>query len=143
MSVGDRGDRQRLGRRHRVDGDGLAGGGADIAGGVDDPRLVGEARAVRWPGRRSSSVVASTRVTSTQVVPPSLLTCTFSPAASAPLVPETVSEVSLVMKSLDDVPVSVAIAVIASASAGAVVSMVTAWLAVVPTLAAASMIRAW
>src|SRR5712675_2022498 len=34
--VGDnRGDRQRLRRRTRVDGDGLAGGGADIAGGVN------------------------------------------------------------------------------------------------------------
>ena len=46
------------------------------------------------------------------MAPPSLLTCTFSPAASAPLVPDTVSVVSLVMKSLDDVPVSSAIAVI-------------------------------
>ena len=79
--------------------------------------------------------------TSVQVVPPSLLIWIFSPAASAPLVPETVSVVSLVMKS-PTVPLSVAIAVIASASAGAVVSIVTAWLAVVPTLAAASMIRA-
>ena len=40
------------------------------------------------------------------------------------------------------VPVSVAIAVIASASAGAAVSMVTAWLAVVPILPAVSTIRA-
>ena len=43
---GNRRDRQRLGRPRGVDGDGLAGGGADVAGGVDDPRLVGEARAV-------------------------------------------------------------------------------------------------
>ena len=77
------------------------------------------------------------------MLPPSLLTWIFSPAPSAPLVPDTVSVVSLVMKSVDDVPVSSAIAVIASASVGPVVSMVTAWLAVVPTLLAASMIRAW
>ena len=77
------------------------------------------------------------------MVPPSLLTWIFSPAASAPLVPDTVSVVSLVMKSDDELPLSVAIAVIAKASAGgAVVSMVTAWLAVVPTLPAVSMIRA-
>ena len=62
-------------------------------------------------------------MTSTQVAPPSLLTCTFSPAPSAPCVPDTVSVVSLVMKSLDDVPVSVAIAVIATAAVGAAVSM--------------------
>ena len=41
------GDRRRR-RRHRVDGHRLAGGvGTDIAHGVDDPRLVGEAGAVR------------------------------------------------------------------------------------------------
>ena len=67
-------------------------------------------------------------VTSDQVAPPSLLTCTFSPAPSAPWVPETVSDVSLVTKSLDQVPLSVAIAVIATAAVGAVVSMVTGWL---------------
>src|SRR5207237_1732576 len=78
--------------------------------------------------------------TSVQVVAVSLLIWILSPAASAPLVPDTVSVVSLVMKS-PAVPLSVAIAVIASASAGAVVSIVTAWLAVVPTLTAASMIR--
>src|SRR5258708_18306133 len=71
-----------------------------------------------------------------------LLTGIFSPAASARLVPDTVSVVWLVRKS-PTVPLSVAIAVIDSASAGAVVSIVTAWLAVVPTLAAASTIRAW
>ena len=94
-------------------------------------------------------MVVSTRLqlvpfwtTSVQVVPPSLLTWIFSPADSAPLVPETVSVVSLVMKSEDELPVSLAIAVIASASAGAVVSMVTAWLAVVPILPAVSTIRA-
>ncbi len=81
-------------------------------------------------------------VTSTQVAPPSLLTCTFSPGASAPLVPDTVSVVSLVMKSLDDVPVSLAIAVMSTVAAGAAVSMVTAWLSVVPTLPAASTTRA-
>ena len=75
------------------------------------------------------------------MAPPSLLTWIFSPAASGPLVPDTISVVSLVMKSLL-VPVSVAIAVIASASAGAVVSMVMAWLVVVPILPAASTIRA-
>ena len=82
-------------------------------------------------------------ITSVQVVPPSLLTWIFSPAASAPLVPETVSVVSLVMKSPRACRCRLAIAVIASASAGAVVSMVTAWLAVVPTLPAVSTIRAW
>ena len=60
--------------------------------------------------------------TSVQLAPPSLLTWIFSPAPSAPLLPDTVSVVSLVMKS-PTVPLSVAIAVIASASAGAVVSM--------------------
>ena len=42
--------------------------------------------------------------------------------------PDTVSEVSLVMKSLDDVPVSSAIAVMSTVAVGAAVSMVTAWL---------------
>jgi hypothetical protein len=41
------------------------------------------------------------------------------------LVPETVSVVSLVMKSEDELPLSLAIAVIASASVGAAVSSVT------------------
>ncbi len=81
-------------------------------------------------------------VTSCQLAPPSLLTWIFSPGASAPLVPDTISVVSLVMKSLDAVPVSVAIAVIASAAAGSAVSMVMAWLVVVPILPAASTIRA-
>ncbi len=75
---------------------------------------------------------------------PSLLTWIFSPAASAPLLPDTTSVVSLVMKSLlvPPIAVSVAIAVIASVSAGAVVSMVMAWLVVVPILPAVSTIRA-
>ena len=47
---GNRRDRHRRRRRRRVDGHGLAVGGADIARGVDDPRLVGEARAVRVGG---------------------------------------------------------------------------------------------
>ena len=85
--------------------------------------------------------VAVVWVTSVQVVPPLLLTWIFSPAASAPLLPDTISVVSLVMKS-PTVPLSLAIAVIARASAGAVVSMVMAWLAVVPTLPALSTIRA-
>ena len=34
-------------RRRGVDGDGLAGGGADIASDVDDTRLISEARSVR------------------------------------------------------------------------------------------------
>jgi len=57
---------------------------------------------------------------------------------SAPLVPDTTSVVSLVMKSLLVPPsaVSVTIAVIASVSAGAPVSMVMAWLVVVPILPA-------
>jgi len=55
-------------------------------------------------------VVASVGVTSTQVVP-LVLTCTFSPLPSAPLLPDTVSVVSLVMKSVDDAPVSLDIAV--------------------------------
>ena len=58
-------------------------------------------------------------VASVQVVPPLLLTWIFSPAASAPLLPDTISVVSLVMKS-PTVPLSLAIAVIASASAGPV-----------------------
>ena len=96
---GNRRDRQRLGRPRGVDGDGLAGGGADVAGGVDDPRLVGEARAVGGrvevaPGR--GGVLRPRRAT---WLPPSLLTWIFSPAPSAPLVPDTVSVVSLVMKS--------------------------------------------
>ena len=41
------------------------------------------------------------------------------------MVPETVSVVSLVMKSLDDVPLSVAIAVIATVAVGAAASTVT------------------
>ena len=86
-------------------------------------------------------LVAVVWVTSVQVVPPLLLTWIFSPAASAPLLPDTISVVSLVMKS-PTVPLSLAIAVIARASAGAVVSMVMAWLAVVPTLPALSTIRA-
>src|SRR5262249_23692843 len=55
--------------------------------------------------------------TSVQVAPPLLLTCTFSPAPSAPLVPDTVSEVSLVMKS-PAVPVSSAMAVMSTAPVG-------------------------
>jgi len=53
------------------------------------------------------------------------------------LVPDTTSVVSLVMKSLLVPPsaVSVTIAVIASVSAGAPVSMVMAWLVVVPIAA--------
>ena len=81
-------------------------------------------------------------VTSTQVVPPSLLICTVSPATSAVLVPDTVSTVSLVMKSLDDVPVSSAIAVMSTVAVGAAVSMVTAWLSSGPTLPAVSTTRA-
>ena len=64
-------------------------------------------------------------VTSNQLAPPSLLTCTVSPAPSAPCVPDTVSVVSLVTKSLDDVPLSVAIAVMTAAAVGAAVSTVT------------------
>ena len=71
-----------------------------------------------------------------------MLTCTFSPAPSAPLVPETVSVVSLVVKS-PAVPVSSAIAVMSTAAVGLLVSMVTAWLSLLPTLAAASITRAW
>ena len=86
-------------------------------------------------------LVAVVGVTSVQLAPPLLLTWIFSPAASAPLLPDTISVVSLVMKS-PTVPLSLAIAVIASASAGPPVTMVMAWLAVVPTLPALSTIRA-
>ena len=64
-------------------------------------------------------------VTANQLAPPSLLTCTVSPEPSAPCVPETVSVVSLVIKSLDEVPLSVAMAVIATSAVGATVSTVT------------------
>ena len=64
-------------------------------------------------------------VASTQLAPPSLLTCTVSPAPSEPCVPDTVSVVSLVTKSLDEVPLSVAMAVIATAAVGATASTVT------------------
>ena len=57
-------------------------------------------------------LVAEFWVTSVQVEPPLLLTWIFSPAPSVPLVPETISVVSLVMKS-PGVPLSVAIVVIA------------------------------
>src|SRR5262245_33357720 len=87
-------------------------------------------------------VVASLVVTSDQVRPPSLLTCTFSPAPSGSCVPDTVSVVSLVVKS-PGVPVSRAIARLSATAVAAVVSMVTAWLSVAPTLAAASITRAW
>ena len=59
------------------------------------------------------------------------------------MVPDTVSEVSLVMKSPDDVPVSLTIAVMSTVAVGAAVSMVTAWLSVLPTLPAVSTTRAW
>ena len=51
-----------------------------------------------------------------------------------PLVLDNVRLVSLVTKSLVELPVSSAMAVIATATVGAVVSIVTAWLAVLPTL---------
>jgi hypothetical protein len=69
--------------------------------------------------------VLSKLVTSDQVAPPLLLTWTFSPLANVPCVPETVSVVSLVMKSLGELPVSLAIAVIVTATVGATVSTVT------------------
>ncbi len=74
------------------------------------------------------------------MAPPSLLTWIFSPAASAPLLPDTISVVSLVMKSLlvPPIAVSVAIAVIANVSAGATVSRVKLKLLAVETLPAAS-----
>jgi hypothetical protein len=71
-------------------------------------------------------VVLSDVVTSDQVAPPSLLTWTFSPLPNAPCVPETVSVVSLVLKSLDELPVSWRIAVIATAAVGTVLSTVIA-----------------
>ena len=76
------------------------------------------------------------------MTPPSLLTCTFSPAPSAPLVPDTVS-VGVAGVEVAAVPVSSVIAVMSTAAVGAVVSMVTAWLSLLPTLAAASITRAW
>ena len=79
--AGNRRDRQRFRRRRGVDGDRLAGGGADIAGGVHDPRLIGEARRMRVVGSTRLQVVAVSGATSVQVVPPSLLTWIFSPAA--------------------------------------------------------------
>ena len=100
-----------------VDGDHLAVGVADIGGRVDHPRLVGEARAVGG-GVDIVQVVPASWTTSIQVEPPSMLTCTFSPAPSAPLVPETVSVVSLVVKS-PAVPVSSVIAVMSTAAVGA------------------------
>ena len=82
-------------------------------------------------------------VTSAQLAPPSLLTCTFSPGLSRPCVPETVSVVSLVTKSLDDVPLSVVIAVIATSAVGADVSTVTEVAdELAPTLPATSVSRA-
>src|SRR6185369_732695 len=48
--VADGGDGQRRGGRTGVDGDVLAGGGADIAGGIDDPRRVSETGAVAGAG---------------------------------------------------------------------------------------------
>ncbi|MFZ3250251.1 MAG: hypothetical protein WA214_15300 [Pseudolabrys sp.] len=56
------------------------------------------------------------------------------------MLPDTINVVSLVMKS-PAVPVSVVIAVTATASAGRL-AMVMAWLAVVPILPAVSRIRA-
>src|SRR2546429_5861444 len=85
-------------------------------------------RDVGVTGVQTCALPVSLWTTSVQVVPLSLLIWILSPAASAPLVPDTVSVVSLVMKS-PAVPLSVAIAVIASASAGAVVSIVAAWIA--------------
>jgi hypothetical protein len=72
--------------------------------------------------------------TSTHVVP-SVLICVFSPAPSAVLVPDTVSDVSFVMKSDAEVPLSEAIAVISTVAVGAVVSMVMAWLSMLPPVA--------
>ncbi len=69
--------------------------------------------------------------TSVHVVPPLLLTWIFSPAESAPLVPETVTVVSLG----DEPP---AIDVIANVSAGTEVSTVAVTAAVVVVLPAAS-----
>ena len=88
-------------------------------------------------------VVALLEVTSAQVAPPSTLTWIRSLDASAPCVPLTVNKVSLVTKSLDELPLSVLIAPIVTAAVGALVSMVTARLAVLPTLPARSTTRAW
>ena len=60
-------------------------------------------------------VVAVNDVTSDHVLPPLLLTCTFSPALKLPCVPATVSEVTLVMKSVADCPLSGVIAEMATA----------------------------
>src|SRR5262245_28227228 len=87
-------------------------------------------------------VVASLVVTSDQVRPPSLLTCTFSSAPSRPCVPDTVSVVSLVAKS-PGVPVSSAKVGRATCGEGAVVSMVAGGLAVGPAWAEAWIARDW
>ena len=79
--------------------------------------------------------------TSLQVKPPSLLIWIFSSTASASLLPETISVVSLVLKS-PAVPVSWSIAVIDTVAEETLVSMVTAWLSLLPMLAAASITRA-
>src|SRR3954453_16767075 len=109
------------------------------------PTLAAASKIGAWKVKLAGCVVSSGRLqvvvvfwtTSVQVVP-LLLTWILSPAASAPLVPETVSVVSLVMKS-PTVPLSVRIPVIASASAGPAVMMVT-WnaLEATPWLPAAS-----
>ena len=72
-------------RRRRVDGDGLAVGRADIARRVHHPRLIAEAGGVRGGGVVIAPGGAVDCVTVDQLAPPSLLTCTFSPAASAPV----------------------------------------------------------
>ena len=140
--VGNRRDRQRLGRPRGVDGDGLAGGGADVAGGVDDPRLVGEARAVGGrvevaPGRRG--VLHDVVPRAAAVIADLDLLAGAERAVGAGHRQRGVAGDEVRRRGTG----VVAIAAIASASVGPVVSMVTAWLAVVPTLLAASMIRAW
>ena len=79
---------------------------------------------------------------STQVVPPSLDTCTVSPAINASLrIPDTVKLLSLVIKSLSLSPLSSLIAVIFIAALGTLLSITTAWLSLLPTLPAVSMTR--
>ena len=81
--------------------------------------------------------IASTQFT------PSLDTCALSPVANALLsVPDTVKLMSLVIKSLSLSPVSSLIAVIPITAVGALLSITTSWLALEPTLPAASTTRA-
>ncbi len=119
-------DRRR--RQRRIDGDGLAVVVPTLPAASTIRAVIGEAGAVRVGGIVIAPAGAGACVTSSQLAPPSLLTWIFSPATSAPLVPDTDQRGVAGDEVARDVPVSVTIAVIADRRRRRAVSMVTAWL---------------